>query len=145
MIGMALRFGEFARVGWDLYSRECMCVGIAAAFFCVLARRYNMPLFERVMDFIMVPLLIIGVWSIIKYIKLPFWCMRQTFAIFVLHGIFLYISIVCVVALQLKGIMGTSLMVWACRLIFATVCSILVSLMCKRVSPFLAYILFGGR
>ena len=146
-LGIAIRMGAFGRTGKMSNWSKCfvLLAGLGMLLSNAFARCHGLALVENVTDFLMVPLLMFGAWTIMNDLKMPNWCVRQSFAIYVFHGLFIQIFIALVVALRFRGSMDTSLTVAAARLTFAVCCSIAVSILIKKIAPSLASILFGGR
>ena len=148
-VGCAIRMGAFGRVGKMSNCLKSKCSILLAGFGVLLsnafARGHGLVLVENATDFLMVPLLVLGVWTLINGLKLPSWCARQSFAVYVLHGLFLHVSVALVVILGVRGIMDTSLLVSMGRLGFAIGGSLFVSLALKKSLPRVAMVIFGGR
>ena len=146
MVGVAIRAGAFKRVAGICWVRHyALFVGLGALLLNAFARCRGLELVENATDFLMVPLLLVGVWTVMSGLNPPILLVRQSFAIYVLHGLFLHVSIALVVMLGFRSLMDTSLLISAVRWLFAIGCSIIVSLVLKRSTPRVATVLFGGR
>lgn len=146
-VGIAIRTAVIGRV--DKMSnclKRCIFMsGLGMLILNAFARNRGLELVENTMDFLMVPLLMFGMWTAMKGLRLPTWCVQQSFAVYVLHGMCLHISIAIIVTLQLREFMDVSLSVAAGRWLFAMCCSISISLAIKRYAASVATVLFGGR
>lgn len=146
-IGMVLRFGN---IRMKHRVRGLYFGGLAVVAFMLLsvnaiARFYGIPVLEYLCDFLMVPPLLICIWRGLSAARLPDWCTGNSFALYVMHGTFLSLSIVFVVASGVRSYMGTSLSLAALRMAFAIAGSLCLSQVVKRFCPGVARVLFGGR
>ena len=146
MVGIAIRMGMLKCVVGDILLRYfVLIVGLGALILNAFARGSGLVFVENATDFLMVPLLMFGAWMVMSGMKIPMLLVRQSFAIYVLHGLFIQVFIALAVALRFRGAMDMSLMMAVMRLAFAVFGSIAMSILVKRVASPLASVLFGGR
>lgn len=146
-LGIVWRIG-LAEVVLGYARRHVIWVGVAGVSLLVLnviARSLGCCYVENFLDFLMVLPLFAAVLGVLAQLRLPTWCWENAFAIYVLHGIFLLVSIAILVALNLRVAMAQSLAIALGRFMFAVGASLAVALLLKKLFPKVAYLLFGGR
>ena len=144
-IGLWLR-----NVNLNLFKRErvmwlSMFVGCAGIVINAYGRYIAMPIIENFCDFIMVVPLMYLVWRFTSLIKIPKWCVDNSFALYVMHITFLNISIVMISMLGFRASMESSVTIALVRFIVAIGFSLLTASIIKRFLPNLSRLLFGGR
>ena len=111
----------------------------------IVLLRYSYLKAATGIDIIMVPILMVGLFSILRNTRLPIWITDNTFAVYLIHQTFLLFSIVVISVLGLRKFMGTSIVIWLMRFTFAIFMSIAIAFGVRRFFPRLANLLFGGR
>ena len=146
-VGVALRFGIFSGILGVARRFQTLTFILAAVSLLVniVARYYGVTLLENLSDFVMVPLLMGLVWRSLTSVRLPVWCTTNAFALYVMHGTFLFISIAVIVACRLRSMMEGSVALAFMRWVFAIGASLIFALAIKKLCPGTARILFGGR
>ena len=146
-VGVALRFGVFGRALGAVFSCSPAITILSAISLSanVCSRYYDAVLIENMSDFVMVPVLIALAWRSFASIRLPIWCTANAFALYVMHGIFLSLSIALIAAIGLRPYMDTSITTAVVRMSLSILLSTLIAQILKRILPALAAVLFGGR
>ena len=96
-------------------------------------------------DVLMVPLLGMGLFKMLKCVRLPKWMTGNAFALYLMHSMFVKISVAFIVALGMRGMMDGSIAIWMARVLFASSVSIGSAVSLKKYLPCVAEVLFGGR
>lgn len=139
--GVALRMGRI----W-IPSRILLCTAGGGLLIAKLVMiRYNLPVAGAILDVLMVPGLMCMVWCLTKRIRLPVALVQDSFALYLMHGIFLTISIVPVTLLGMRSVMFSSFAIVLARVAFGIIASLLCAELIKRRMPCIADVLFGGR
>lgn len=147
-IGIAIRMGAFDNLEKCLgRSAEGMLLlmGLGMLIINAWARLNGIVLLENFSDFAMVVPILVGTWNLVRYVALPRWCTRNAFALYVLHGIFLKISIVLIVVLKVRSMMDVSVLLACARWVFGICFAIATAQVVRLIWPRCASILFGGR
>lgn len=146
-VGVAVRFGMFCGILGVARRMQSLTFMLAAVSLLVnmIARYYGATLLENLSDFLMVPLLMGLVWRSFTSVRLPVWCTTNAFALYVMHGTFLFISIAVIVAFRLRPMMDGSVALAFMRWVFAIGTSLILAQAIKKLCPGTARILFGGR
>ena len=147
-IGIAIRMGAFDKL--ERYLGRCaegalLLMGLGALTINAWARLNGIVLLENFSDFAMVVPLMYGIWCLTMYIQLPYYWVSSSFAVYILHGFFLKISIVLVALLNQRAAMDGSLVIAAFRWLGAVFFSIVFAIWLKRLSIRTSNLLFGGR
>lgn len=69
----------------------------------------------------------------------------NAFSVYLMHGIFIKVSIFILIVLGVRNIMDDSLAVWFARVFFAVGMSIGFTVILKKYLPRVSWLLFGGR
>ena len=147
-IGIAIRMGAFDKLERCLgrcAEGVLLLMGLGMLIINAWARLNGIVLLENFSDFAMVVPLMCGIWCLTIYIKLPDYLVSSSFAVYMLHGFFLKISIVLVALLNLRTEMNGSCSIAAFRLLGAVIFSIVFAAGLKQLSIRTSNILFGGR
>lgn len=107
--------------------------------------RFGFEKSSVVADVLMVPLLGMGLFKILKCVRLPKWMTGNAFALYLMHSMFVKISIAFIVALGMRDMMDGSIAIWMARVLFASSLAIGFAVGLKKYLPRVAEVLFGGR
>ena len=91
-----------------------------------------------------IPLMYV-VWKTASFIRFPKWCLDNSFALYVMHMVFMNVSIIMVSLMGLRASMLTSVIISFFRFFIAIAGSLLLACLLKRAIPHGARLLFGGR
>ena len=122
-----------------------MCMGGGGLIVKLIVMRCNLPTAIAICDVLMVPGLMCIVWVLTNRIRLPTILVRNSFALYLMHGIFLTISIIPVTLLGMRAVMYSSLVIVLLRMSFAIVMSLLCAELIRHTMPSIASVLLGGR
>ena len=117
-------------------------LGLWVKSYYVLKMNYSCA---NLIDCVAVPFLLIGFWGVGKYIHANKDLISLSFHVYLLHPIFLLLSIAILTILGLRTMQNTSVFIALLRSFFAIAMAITVSLMLKAYCKPLARIIFGGR
>lgn len=120
-------------------------VGLALCFMKVILMRFKLLELAAIFDVIMVPILGIGLFGIFRSVSLPKLLVGNTFPVYLMHVIFVKVSVAVIVALGIRDIMDGSIFVWFARVLFAVGLSIGSAAVLKKYLPHMSELLFGGR
>lgn len=109
------------------------------------ALRYGIYHLANVLDFLMVLPIMLLVWKFLSCLKLPRFCIENSFALYVMHSSFLLVSIAIIAKFGLRAEMDSSIALALSRWVFACGCAIMASRCIKWICPLMADLLFGGR
>ena len=146
-IGAAIRMGAFRTVHAYLHHGKVL-VPILGSFLLLLKLitwRNGMEMLGNLFDFLMVVPLMLLVWQICKYIRLPKMCIVNSFALYLMHSHFLFLSIAIMIVIGLQDILDGSVVVFALRWLFSVLVSLMLAELMKRYFPKVSGFLFGGR
>ena len=93
----------------------------------------------------MVPLLGMGLFQMLKCVRLPKWMTGNAFPLYLMHSMFVKISVIFIVALGVRDMMDGSIVIWIVRVLFASSLAIGFAVGLKKYLPCVAEVLFGGR
>lgn len=144
-IGLWLRNAKLISFNNNGITLLCILAGWGGVVLNAFGRCISMPIVENFCDFIMVVPLMCLVWRFTSLIKLPKWCVDNSFALYVMHITFLNISIVMISMLGFRASMETSVTIALVRFIVAIGLSLLTASIIKRYLPNMSRLLFGGR
>ena len=146
-IGAAIRMGAFRTVHVYLHHGKVLFCILGS--FCLMVKlitwRNGMEILGNLFDFLMVAPLMLLVWQICKYIRLPKMCIVNSFALYLMHSHFLLLSIAILIVIGLRDALDGSLVVFAMRLLFSVIVSLMLAVLMKRYFPKVSGFLFGGR
>ena len=142
-IGMFFRFVP-SRFAAD-YSVILTGVGLVMCFMKVVLMRFGFLEWSAIFDVVMVPILGIGLFGVFRRVSLPKWLVGNAFPVYLLHVIFVKVSVVVIVALGIRDTMDGSIVVWMARGLFAVGLSIGSAAIVKKYLPHMSELLFGGR
>ena len=147
MIGIGIRFSGriWKSLRNDVISLVGLFVGVLGLWvksYYVLKMNYSCA---NLIDCVAVPFLLIGFWGVGKYIHANKDLISLSFHVYLLHPIFLLLSIAILTILGLRTMQNTSVFIALLRSFFAIAMAITVSLMLKAYCKPLARIIFGGR
>lgn len=146
-LGVALRFGICSRILGVARRMQFLTFMLAAVSLLVnvFARYCGAIVLGNLSDFLMVPLMMYLTWRCLVSARLPAWCTKNSFAVYVVHETFIISSIAFIAACGLRSNMDTSIAISALRMTIAVVLSIAIAQLLKRFVPVAANALFGGR
>ena len=107
--------------------------------------RYSFARIAVAIDVIMVPILMVGLFHVLRNVKLPICIVENVFAVYLTHQTFLLFSIVAVTALGLRNSLDMSIVIWLARFTFAVFMTMAIACCLRRYLPRVASFIFGGR
>ena len=122
-----------------------MLLGISALLAKIVLVKFGFEKSAAVADVIMVPLLGIGLFKILQCVRLPKWMTGNAFALFLMHSMFVKISVVFIAVLGMRDFMDELHVVWMARVLLASSLEIGFAAGLKKYLPRVAELLFGGR
>ena len=144
-IGLWLRNANFAVLSGNKIVILSMFLGCAGVVINAFGRFVAMPIIENLFDFLMVIPLMYVVWRMTILIKLPKWCIENSFALYVMHMSFLSFSIVIVSYMGVRNSMEVSIAIAFIRMFFAVGSSLIIASFIRAYLPVVARLFFGGR
>ena len=144
-LGICMRNENFPNFSGKKIMLLALAMGIGGLLVNAVARFVAMPFVENVFDFLMVIPLMYAMWRITSFVRVPRWCIDNSFALYVMHMVFLNFSIVMISFVGLRESMDLSIWVAIFRMLFAGGISLILANFVKKHLPFAARILFGGR
>ena len=143
-LGLKLRQSNLM-VGLNKYGRLFVLVGGGLLVTKITLLRYSLLTVSAVIDVIMVPILMVGMFHSLRVVKFPSFVSGSAFALYLMHTKFLLLSIAIITILGGREIMSSSVALWFVRCGFATVASVVVAVFIKKYMPFVSRLIFGGR
>lgn len=119
---------------------SCLALGIFGSLICSL---WMIPYSEPLRN-VAVFMTMLGVWAIIPSSAWPKWLTSNSFVIFALHSILMYIGHSILKAAHATSFFNRGLGVWLLALCYLCLCCA-IGYVLKRNAPRTAKILFGGR
>lgn len=144
-VGLWLRNAKLISFNNNGIMLLCILAGWGGVVLNAFGRCISMPIVENFCDFIMVVPLMYLVWRFTSLIKIPKWCVDNSFALYVMHMTILKVSEVIVFILGYRASMWTSVTISFVRILVSIVFSLLIAFLLKRTCPLFARQLFGGR
>ena len=89
--------------------------------------------------------LMAAVWNISKTIRLPKICVGNSFSLYLMHGIFLVLTMIMTIAIGIRDQVDGSIVIAFVRWAVAVCLSLLLAECLRRYYPRVASVLFGGR
>ena len=140
-LGVAIRFGIVkARCPYWL-----AFVGASLLVARMISWQRGMPLLSSLCDFLMVPGLISLIWRATEGIGLPRALVNNSMALYLVHPIFIIISVGIIVTSGLRDSMYISRIVCMARIVFVTGCSLGITEMMRKCCPRPVSFMLGGR
>ena len=144
-LGVYMRNENFFAFRGKKFILPAIIIGVGGLLVNTGARFITMPLVENVFDFLMVIPLMYAMWRITSFVRFPRWCIDNSFALYVMHMVFLNFSIVMISLVGLRESMLTSVIISFFRFFISVVGSLSLACLLKRAIPCSAQLLFGGR
>lgn len=146
-LGAAIRMDIFKRVYECLNKGKAvvLIMGIGMLLMKLVAWRHGSVRLGNLFDFLMVLPLMLCVWELCKYVRLPRVCAANSFSLYLMHSYFLLFSIAILVVIGARGAMDGSVVVFFMRWLFAIIVSLGTAELLRRYLPKISNVLFGGR
>ena len=141
--GLGLRYVCMSQ--WIKCGKVIGIMGVMMLVGKIVLMRYSHLKLAAAIDVAMAPALMAGLFSALRGMKLTTWIAGNAFAVYLIHQNFLLLSIVAITVLDLRNLMGTSIVIWLVRFAFAVFMSIAIASCMRRFFPRAAALLFGGR
>ena len=146
-LGISLRMGVLTKVIDAFYCviSQLEIIGMLLLILKVIAWRYGLVKFGNVCDFLMIVPLMVSIWKVCKYIRMPQIIAMNSFPLYLMHSYFLLLSIALLHVIGARKTMDNSITVIIIRCVFSIVASLALTTVIKKRAPKFATILFGGR